>query len=219
MNAEWSAFLREYLRHPLRTAAILPSSPGVARNMAAAVPTEGDPVVVEIGPGTGAFTGEIQRRLGGRGRQIAVELNDRFAAQLRTRFPGVDVVTGDGVRLRQILDGRGLDYADVIISGLPHALFSQSLQRRFMDAFRRSLAPDGTLVAHAYVHAAWWPPARHFRRLLETGFGKLAVDNVHWTNIPPVFVYRASRMYQPHREYSDAGATVSGRSERADAER
>src|SRR5688572_24736096 len=56
-DIQWGNFIREYLRHPLRTAAILPSSSSVAREMAA-VPAHGDPVVVELGPGTGAFTGE-----------------------------------------------------------------------------------------------------------------------------------------------------------------
>jgi phospholipid N-methyltransferase len=196
MNAENGNFIREWLRHPLRTAAILPSSPRVAREMASAVPLHGDPVVVELGPGTGVFTAEIKRRLGGRGRQLAVELSDTFAAQLRQRFPGVEVITGDAVRLREILDEHGLDDADVIISGLPHALFGRVLQQRFMDAFKSCLAPDGKLVAHAYVHAAWSPPSRHFRRLLEAGFGELSVGKVHWTNIFPVFVYIAGGMYQ-----------------------
>lgn len=213
MSTGRSQFLREYLRHPLRTAAILPSSPSVARQMASAVPTEGDPVVVEIGPGTGAFTGEIQRRLGGRGVQLAVELNNSFAERLRGRFPGVDVVTGDGVKLRDILDERGIRSADVIISGLPHALFNHTLQSRFMGAFKRCLAPDGRLVAHAYLHACWSPPARHFRRLLEAGFGELMVGKMHWTNIPPVFVYIASQMYPayvinpPYRSRIEAGRT------------
>jgi phosphatidylethanolamine/phosphatidyl-N-methylethanolamine N-methyltransferase len=211
MNSERRIFMTEYLRHPLRTAAILPSSPKVAKHMAAAVPPQGEPVVVELGPGTGAFTGEIQRRLGGRGRQLAVELNSRFAAQLSDSFPGVEVCVGDGLQLRQILDEYGLAYADVIISGLPHALFSQTVQRQFMDTFRRCLAPDGRLVAHAYVHAAWSPPARHFHRLLRSGFGELAVGKVHWTNIPPVFVYVASRMHQPHREPADRSGTGARR--------
>ena len=213
MTIERGSFIREYLRHPLRTAAILPSSPGVARDMTAAVPMEGDPVVVELGPGTGVFTTEIQRRLGGRGHLLAVELNDRFAAQLRDRFPEAEVATGDAVRLREILDERGLKYADVIISGLPHALFPHPLQRQFMDAFKSCLAPDGKLVAHAYVHAAWSPRARHFRRLLDTGFGKVDVGKVHWTNVFPVFVYVASQMHQPHEprlDHSSHSASGAG---------
>jgi phosphatidylethanolamine/phosphatidyl-N-methylethanolamine N-methyltransferase len=198
MNLELRNFIREYLRHPLRTAAILPTSASVAREMTSAVPAQGDPVIVELGPGTGVFTSQIQRRLAGRGRLVAVELNDRFAGYLRARFPGVDVVTGDALHLRQILDDRGLEHADVIISGLPHALFGHDLQSRFMDTFKSCLAPEGRLVAHAYFHAAWSPRARHFRRLLETGFGELAVGKVHWTNVFPVFVYIAGRMHHAH---------------------
>jgi phosphatidylethanolamine/phosphatidyl-N-methylethanolamine N-methyltransferase len=217
MNIERSSFLREYLRHPLRTAAILPTSPRVARQMAGAVPDHGDPVVVELGPGTGAFTGEIQRRLGGRGHHLAVELNGRFADDLRPRFPHVDVAVGDAVNLRRILDDRGLDHADLIISGLPHALFPATLQRRLMEAFRHSLAPHGRLVAHAYVHAAWWPPARHFRRLLDAGFGEVAVGKVHWTNIPPVFVYIAGRMRRTALQSSRSTAAAADRMHRLTA--
>jgi phospholipid N-methyltransferase len=209
MSIEWAKFFGEYLRHPLRTAAILPSSPGVAREMASAVPLEGDPVVVELGPGTGVFTAEIERRLGGRGRQLAVELSDSFAAQLRQRFPAVEVVTDDAVRLRGILDERGLAHADVIISGLPHALFGRQLQSRFMEAFKSCLSPDGKLVAHAYVHAAWSPPSRHLRRLLEDGFADLRVGKVHWTNVFPVFVYIAGGMRRPEHTRTGRGVTAA----------
>ena len=200
MNLEQRIFIREFLRHPFRTAAIMPSSKTVARQMASAVPTEGDPVVVELGPGTGAFTAEIQRRLGGRGRHLAVELNERFAAPLRDRFPGVDVAVGDAVQVRQILDERGVDSADVIISGLPHGVFSHTRQRRFMEAFQSSLAPDGRLVAYAYLHAVWSPPARHLHRLMDAGFAEVTIGKVHWTNFPPVFVYIAR-----HKTQASAG--------------
>ncbi|MEV0134060.1 methyltransferase domain-containing protein [Dactylosporangium sp. NPDC050688] len=198
MSGERAIFLREFLRHPLRTAAIMPSPPPVARNMAAAVPAHGDPVVVELGPGTGPFTLEIQRRLAGRGRHLAVELNERFAAQLRRRFPDVEVADGDAVQLRRILDERGLAHADVIVSGLPHGLFSHALQRRFVETFRSCLAPDGRLTAYAYLHAVWSPPARHFHRLVHTGFQEVMTGQVHWSYFPPAYVYTASHPMRPH---------------------
>lgn len=191
MNGEKHLFLREFLRNPLRTASIIPSSPEVARQMAAALPATGDPMVVELGPGTGAFTTAIQRRLDGRGHHLAVELNDRFAALLRGRFSSVDVAVSDAVHMRRLLDERGVDCADAVISGLPHALFSQDLQHRLMGAVQACLSPDGMFVAFAYVHAAWSLPARRFRRLLETVFKEVAVGEVVWANLPPAFVYTA----------------------------
>jgi len=50
-------FLREFLRDPIHTAAIAPSSPALAEAMAAAVPSVGHPTVVELG--TGAITGAL----------------------------------------------------------------------------------------------------------------------------------------------------------------
>ena len=54
--SEHALFVREFVRSPLRTASIVPSSSRLAEQMVAALPAEGDPVVVELGPGTGAFT-------------------------------------------------------------------------------------------------------------------------------------------------------------------
>ncbi|HXG01931.1 MAG TPA: rRNA adenine N-6-methyltransferase family protein, partial [Candidatus Binatia bacterium] len=46
-------------------------------------PTAAD-LVVEIGPGQGALTGELQRRAG---RVIALEVDPALAADLRRRLP------------------------------------------------------------------------------------------------------------------------------------
>ena len=75
MAKESALFLRQFLRSPITTGAIAPSSRYLAAAVTAPIPERGDPVVVELGPGTGSFTAEIQRRLGGRGRHIAVEIN------------------------------------------------------------------------------------------------------------------------------------------------
>nr|WP_042178290.1 methyltransferase domain-containing protein [Kibdelosporangium sp. MJ126-NF4]CEL13093.1 ribosomal RNA adenine dimethylase domain protein [Kibdelosporangium sp. MJ126-NF4]CTQ98780.1 ribosomal RNA adenine dimethylase domain protein [Kibdelosporangium sp. MJ126-NF4] len=194
MRSEKTLFLREFLKNPRRTAAVLPSGQRVARNMAMAVPGTGDPVVVELGPGTGAFTAEIQRRLGRRGRHLAVELNDRFAALLRARFPAVDVLVDDALNLRELLNQRGLDRVDVIVSGLPNALFTQAEQRRLLDVARDCLAPDGNFAAFAYVHLAWTPPTRRFSRLIDETFGDVTVGKIVWAGFPPAFVYIAGRI-------------------------
>src|SRR5262245_47090702 len=51
------------------------------------VPLRGQPVVVELGPGTGPMTHAIRQRLAGRGRHLAVELNPRMARLLAGRCP------------------------------------------------------------------------------------------------------------------------------------
>ncbi|WP_123972024.1 hypothetical protein [Streptomyces sp. Ag109_O5-1] len=82
------------------------------------VPRAGSPVVVELGPGTGAFTHALQRRLAGRGRYIAVEVNPRFAQRLAALPPAVEVVDANATDLAVVLAQRGLSQTDVVVSGL-----------------------------------------------------------------------------------------------------
>lgn len=65
----------------------------------APIPEHGEPVEVELGPGTETFTSVIQQRLGGRGRHLAIELNERLAARLARRFPKVEVLCADAAAL------------------------------------------------------------------------------------------------------------------------
>ena len=57
------AFLAAALRNPGQFGAVAPSSPSLAGVIASVVPTAGAPVVVELGPGTGAVTTAIDARL------------------------------------------------------------------------------------------------------------------------------------------------------------
>ena len=65
---------------------------GIARAIVDLVAPTRDDLVVEIGPGDGALTGELARRAG---RVIALEVDPELAARLRPYAPGVEVVEAD----------------------------------------------------------------------------------------------------------------------------
>jgi phosphatidylethanolamine/phosphatidyl-N-methylethanolamine N-methyltransferase len=185
--------LSEFVRRPMEVGAVAPSGATLAGLVVAPIPRTGDPVVVELGPGTGAFTGAIQRRLGGRGRHLAVEINDRLAAGLAERHPGVEVVTGDAAGVGDVLAERGLDRADVIVSGLPWAAFSPGRQRDVLGAAVRALATHGAFTTFAYVHLRWARPARRLRSSLESWFDEVVPGRTVWANVPPALVYYCRR--------------------------
>ncbi len=54
---------REFLRAPTRTATLTASSDALVAAMIAPLPLDGDPVIVELGAGTGRVTDALQRRL------------------------------------------------------------------------------------------------------------------------------------------------------------
>jgi hypothetical protein len=96
-------FFRQWLRNPTGVGGIVPSSAELARAITSPVPECGDPVVVELGPGTGPFTTEIQRTLAGRGRHLAIEANPHLAAQLSARCLGAEIIQADAADLPQLL--------------------------------------------------------------------------------------------------------------------
>jgi phospholipid N-methyltransferase len=195
--ADRAAFLREFLRDPFTVAAVTPSGEPLADVVTATVPRTSEPLIVELGPGTGVFTAAIQRRLAGRGRHLAVEVNERFAALLAARYPDVDVAVADARSLRDVLAQHGQRQADVIVSGLPWAAFAPGLQDDLLDAVTDALAPQGAFTTFAYTHTRWAPRGRRLRRSLVSRFEEVVLSRTVWANVPPAFVYYCRRPRMP----------------------
>ncbi|MFF5207757.1 class I SAM-dependent methyltransferase [Streptosporangium sp. NPDC000396] len=193
MTNDTTLFLGQWMRSPGTVGAVAPSSRRLAETVAAPVPRRGDPVIVELGPGTGAFTAEIQRRLDGRGHHMAVEINPKLAEFLSARHPKVEVVVDDAARLPHLLQERGLVKADAIVSGLPWAAFSDDVQTRLLDAVCSIMGANTAFTTFAYSFAKHLPPARRFRQRLLDTFEEVVVGRTVWGNLPPAFVYHVRR--------------------------
>ena len=198
-----SSFLTEALRSPLGVATIAPSGRALSRAISATVPSGGDPVVVELGPGSGPVTEVIQRRLHGRGRHIAIELSPRFAEPLADRFPSVEVICDDAAKIAVLLAERGISAADIVVSTLPWVAHGSS-GTDVIDGVVAALAPDGAFTQVALTALRWAPPARRLRRSLETHFDEVVVGRSVWSNIPPALVYYCRRPVVPGRPAADA---------------
>lgn len=185
--------LSEFARHPRKVGAVAPSGTTLAAQAVAPIPRTGHPVVVELGPGTGSVTVAIQRRLGGRGRHIAVEINHRMADLLAAQHPSVEVVTADAVRLEELLAERGVPRADVIVSSLPWTIFAPERRREMLDTAVRSLAADGAFTTFSYIHMHWFASGRRVHHALEDRFDEVVADRTVWANLPPALVYYCRR--------------------------
>lgn len=191
--ADTGLFVREFLRNPTRVAAVAPSSAALAAQMVAPIPERGEPVVVELGPGTGAFTSAIQDRLRGRGVHIALELHPTMADVLTRRFPEVEVENANAVELPGVLARHGVDAADVIISGLPWAAYENAGSKSLVTVVAEALRPGGTYTQFAYGWTRWAPPAKRLLRQLRVGFEEVVISRTVWANVPPALVYLARR--------------------------
>lgn len=181
------AFVEAFLREPLTVGAFWPSSAALARCVVDSCEFGPNATVVELGPGTGAFTEPLLHRLEPDGRLLAVEITATNIEQLRRRLPRCEVIHDSAENLgRHLEPGK----ADCILSGLAWGNMRPTTQDRIFDAMLAGLAPAGQFVAFGYIHAVWFPTTQHFRRRLFRSFERVDTTPIIWRNLPPAFVYR-----------------------------
>ena len=188
-HGRWE-FFSAFLREPLKVGAFWPSSPLLSRQIVDGCQLENRTMVVELGPGTGAFTRLILDRMNPRSRFFAVELNQMNVLQLRRNFPKLQVYADSAEHLPKYLKRHSAGKADCIVSGLAWGNMLPATQNRIFDAVTNSLAPGGLFTTFAYVHAQVLPTSLRFRKRLFKHFSKIEVTPIVWRNLPPAFIYR-----------------------------
>src|SRR5215216_112399 len=79
-------FFSAFLREPFKVGAFWPSSPELSEEIVEGCELHRRNTVVELGPGTGAFTGLILERMRRQARFFALELSNTNVRELRRRF-------------------------------------------------------------------------------------------------------------------------------------
>ncbi len=185
--------LREFVRAPLSTATIAPSSRHLAHRMALSVDLEKAGSVVELGPGTGALTSELLRRLRHDARFLAVELNPVLAADWQRQFPRHQMAVGSVADLRQICSQHQIGNVDCIVSALPWPSFPSELQESGLEEVVDVLRPGGQMVTFGYHVGMLMPSGRNFVRLIEQKFRRVERLKWVWRNLPPAYILRCTK--------------------------
>ena len=197
LPAGWT-FFRQWLKNPLRVAAISPSSRQLARQMMKQLPRHCRRVI-ELGGGTGVFTQALIDHGLAPAELLVLELNEELHQHLIRQFPHSRVVCGDAGNLRQIAREHGFgedQRADAIISGLGLLSMPRQTQQAILEAAFDSLQPEGRFVQFTYGPAN--PVAREVIEALELSTRRASFT---WWNVPPATVYvyqrRVSRSLRP----------------------
>jgi phosphatidylethanolamine/phosphatidyl-N-methylethanolamine N-methyltransferase len=182
-------FLKEAIFAPHTTGAIAPSSIHLARVITEKAGVSEAARILEIGPGTGIFTGHILETKKDDAHFVAVERNPNFASDLKSRFPGACIVEGCATELRSQAVEHEFHEADSIVSGLPWTIFDPKLQRTILGGVHDILAKDGTFATFAYFGSHWMPGGQNFKKLLRSVFPNTRTSHIVLRNLPPAFVY------------------------------
>ena len=179
-------FISSWLQSPLKTGAVSPSSPALAKAMAAEIDLEIPGPIVELGPGTGPVTEAILARGIAPERLTTVEFNPEFCTLVRKRFPGINVVQGDGYALNETLGELAQRPLAAIVSSLPLMTRPMPIRLRTLVAALRLLKPGAPFIQFTYAATAPIPPRPN--RYTISASPRI------WMNLPParVWVYRAT---------------------------
>jgi phospholipid N-methyltransferase len=178
---DWWLFLNKFLRQGTGIAALAPSSRWLARAVVRGIDFGAARAIVELGAGTGPITGELLRQVPDDCRAIIVERDPDFCQRLRQRFPQADVVEADANQLERLLDERGIQQVDHVISGLPLPSFPADVRDGLLQVVHQRLAESGTF--RQLTHMPWIYYKLYQRYFAEVHFRLVPM------NLPPGGVY------------------------------
>jgi len=178
-------FVRQFLRHPMQVASLVPSSRFLMRRIVTAAAVDQAALVVELGPGTGGTTRAILEALPATGRLLAIEVNPDLHQAVST-IPDERLIAhqGNACDLPEILSEYGLGNADAVVSGIPFSTIGHAVGERIAAAIADALAADGRFVAYQ--------ASARVAELCRPHFGAPRVDT-ELLNLPPMRVFRWAR--------------------------
>ncbi|MFL5341390.1 MAG: class I SAM-dependent methyltransferase [Gemmataceae bacterium] len=186
-------FLGGFLRRPLQTSSVAPTTFANARRIVARIRKPGRKVVVEFGPGTGV----VARALLASGRLTAdclvilIETNREFAEALKRTLcdPRVRVVHDSAENVEVILRRFGERHVDYVLCSIPLLILTTAAQAQILSATRRLLSADGELIVFLF--------RKRVARLLEADFAPVEpMSRLLW-NIPPLVLFVVRRRQCP----------------------
>lgn len=192
-------FLAALLADPRRVGAIAPSGAALAEAITREISPCSAPVI-ELGPGTGAFT----QRLLGRGipehRLALVEHGPAFADLLARRYGQAQILRMDATRLKHvaIFDG---EKAGAVVSGIPLlSLSARDVMGILRGAFHH-LREDGAF--YQFTYGPRCPVRRRILDRLDLSATRIGGALV---NMPPASVYRFTRRARPRRHHAQTAS-------------
>ena len=177
-------FLRQWFDNPLKTGAVAPSSPALARKMASYIDPAIGGAVLELGPGTGVVTNAVIKQNIDPSRILAVEYSGDFVDILKDRFGGATVVQGDAYDFEAIRQNHIQEPLAAVVSSLPLFTKPKDMRKRLISMCLDALAPGAPFIQFSY---ALVPP-------VPVQEGDFTLETSNWVlgNLPParVWIYR-----------------------------
>lgn len=180
-------FFKEALATATTSGTLVPSSKYLADRMLKSIDFKSAKLIVELGPGNGAITKHLLKRIGSKTTIICFEINENFYKELQSiHHTNLIVLKESAENLHVEIKKHGFDTVDYIISSLPLSIIPKELSIKILNISFKLLTDNGKFIQFQY--------SLNYLKRLKQVFGK---DNVKVQfeplNIPPAFVYLCSK--------------------------
>jgi phosphatidylethanolamine/phosphatidyl-N-methylethanolamine N-methyltransferase len=193
-NAEF-VFFSKWLKSPLSVASVTPSSTQLAKAMASGLP-DNEGLVIELGGGTGPITHALLEAGVRPDHLVVIERDPHFHRYLQQRFPGINVVCGDALRLTSLMESLSAKTPTrAVVSGLPLLSMNAVTQKQLLKQSMYLTGGKGPFIQFSYSLSS--PVKKTVEK--ELGLVSHCVAQV-WRNVPPakVWMYERNEAYQLH---------------------
>ncbi|MBS1266306.1 MAG: Ribosomal RNA small subunit methyltransferase A [Candidatus Woesearchaeota archaeon] len=186
-------FVKQYIKNPIKTGAITPSSKGLAKLITKTADLPRKETIVEFGSGDGVITEQIIEKIDSRATFFSIEINQEFVRQTKKKCPKATVYHDSAKNVDKYLAKQDVEKCSCIISALPWAVFDNNLQKELLSAAYKSLEEGGEFLTVAYFTGVFFPKGIRFKKLLDSKFRIVKKTRIVWWNILPAFVYHCKK--------------------------
>ncbi|CAL2079938.1 class I SAM-dependent methyltransferase [Tenacibaculum sp. 190524A02b] len=179
-------FFREAVKNYKTSGTLVPSSKYLAKRMLNYIDFKTAKVIVELGPGDGAITKNILKKIQPQTLLICFEINDAFLKELKKiNHPQLILVKQSAEDIENQLKKLGLTNADYIVSSLPLSIIPKKISSSILLNSYKVLSNNGLFIQYQYTLS-------YFKKLKEV-FGEHIVLDFETLNFPPAFVYKCAK--------------------------
>ena len=179
-------FFKESIKSIKTSGTITPSSRFLAKRMLNKIDFSKADVIVELGPGNGAITEYILKKLHPKATLICFEINQNFYNQLSKIVNNQLILLNvSGENILEELKKLNFKNSNYIISSLPLTIIPEPISSSILQKSYTSLKENGVFIQYQYS-------LTYYNRLKKV-FGDSISLEFELLNIPPAFVYKCEK--------------------------
>ncbi|WP_299105491.1 rRNA adenine N-6-methyltransferase family protein [uncultured Tenacibaculum sp.] len=179
-------FFKEAVKSYKTSGTVAPSSRFLAKRMLKQINFSKAEVIVELGPGDGAITKRILKKIQSNTVLVCFEINDAFYKELKEiNHPQLIVLKSSAEDIRKELSKLGYTKVDYIVSSLPLTIIPKEISSNILRECYNSLNINGLFIQYQYSLTYYKKLKKVFGDFIELDFEPL--------NFPPAFVYKCTK--------------------------